>query len=134
MKRTLGIMIFVVSFSLIAASAHAGLIDYNRKNKKYQKNASTAPKETPKAAVKAATQKAAQADHKVANRLEDAYDSNHDGYLQKAESNELLANVVGVVEKKGSLKVDSDLLKKFDVNNDGLIGTSEVAAIQAAMR
>lgn len=46
----------------------------------------------------------------------------------------ILQNVVATVDQKGSFIVNSDALKKYDKNSDGLIGKAEAKAIEADLR
>lgn len=68
-------------------------------------------------------------DPQVSNRVERLYDLNRDGILQKGEVSDFYRDVVSSVRNKGKFKVSSDLLKTFDVNNDGEIGRYEIGGL-----
>ena len=72
---------------------------------------------------------AVMGDPQVSNRVERLYDLNRDGILQKDEVADFYRDVVSSVRNKGKFKVSSDLLKTFDVNNDGEIGRYEVSGL-----
>lgn len=51
-----------------------------------------------------------------------------------AMNNVLLKEAAAAVNKNGSYKVNSQALKKYDANNDGMIGKAEAKAIEADIR
>ena len=57
---------------------------------------------------------------------ERTYDVNRDGKLQPAEVKIYLRGIIEIVEKKGGFTVNSDILKEYDKNKDGLISRIEV--------
>ena len=67
---------------------------------------------------------------KVQNRLEGYYDQNEDGVLQQSELQDFYSYIVATVERRGSMRVSSDILKPFDANADGKISSYEVRQIK----
>lgn len=67
---------------------------------------------------------------KVTNVVERRYDSNRDLKLQTFEVKILLRDVLDVVEDKGGYTVNSDILKEYDVNKDGLITRTEAVKLK----
>ncbi len=66
----------------------------------------------------------------VKNREDEKYDTNRDGWLQSAEVKVMLRDVLVNVDKKGLVKIESDVLKEYDVNKDGYIKPNEIARIR----
>lgn len=50
------------------------------------------------------------------------------------ETNAFLKEVVATVNKNGFYKVNSDLLKKYDKNKDGMISRAEAKMIESTLR
>lgn len=67
----------------------------------------------------------ARADFQVKSRVEELYDVNHDGNLQKDEVNTFLKDVISAVDRRGTFSVSSDILREYDKNKDGVISKTE---------
>ena len=67
----------------------------------------------------------------AATATEKRYDLNRDGVLQTAEAKIFLRDVIQVVDSKGGYTVDSDLLREYDKNRDGLISRTEIIDVKA---
>ena len=50
------------------------------------------------------------------------------------DTNAVLNDALAAVNKNGSTQVNSEILKKYDKNKDGMISKSEAKAIEADIR
>lgn len=66
----------------------------------------------------------------VKNQDEDRYDINRDGKLQTAEVKIYLRDVITEVMDKGSFNVNSNVVRAYDKNKDGVISKYEVEQIR----
>ena len=66
----------------------------------------------------------------VKNQDEDRYDINRDGKLQTAEVKIYLRDVIKEVMDKGGFRVNSNVLKAYDKNRDGVISKYELEQIR----
>ncbi len=124
MKKSMVVIgVFVLLGFVSSQVCFAQMINYNRRNK----NAASASKTPPAPAAPAAASMPAAA-------KEEAYGMNENKADQPAENNVLLKDVVAAVNKNGSYKVNSDVLKKYDKNNDGIISKAEAKALEADIR
>ena len=71
---------------------------------------------------------------KVTKKVEELYDLNGDGRLQKKEINEFFQEVYDAIRKKGHFIVISDLLKKYDKDRDGFIDKYEAKYLKKDIR
>jgi len=67
---------------------------------------------------------------RVNTALEAQYDKDNDGWLEPAESTELLKDRYALIKSKGKAKVDSVLEEEYDTNNDGMIDLSELSNLR----
>ncbi len=113
---------------LISSISQAGLIDYNRRNKRLgivsQKPAVVEKKVEEIKKLKLPLR------HEVSTRIDKIYDIDGDGYLQKEEMVEFLTDVISSVKRRGRYSVSSNLLKPFDKNKDGRITRSELKEME----
>ncbi len=63
--------------------------------------------------------------------VERRYDINRDGILQTAETKIFLRDVIDVIEAKGGYTINSDILKEYDKNKDGVISKIELPEIKS---
>ena len=138
MKKFILSISVVFTFMLIG-DAQAGLINYNRRNNTgtptgggYRRAAPAAKPAAPAPVKPVAAAPAAtiplwmQTPPQVKTAIERVYDVNRDGKLQPAEVKIYLRSVIETVDAKGGLTVNSDILKEYDKNKDGLISRIEV--------
>ena len=115
-KSIVVVGVFVLASVLGFQICSAQLIDYNRRNRNAPKD--TAPQPAP-AAPAAASKPAAPKEEAKRPPL---------------DTNAVLKDAVAAVYKKGSAKVNSAILKKYDKNKDGMISKAEAKAIEADIR
>jgi hypothetical protein len=133
MKKFILSLFVLTAFVLISVhQAQAGLINYNRRNNTgaptgggYKKPAATTAKATTTAPMW--MRRAPEA--KTAT--EKVYDINRDGLLQPSEVKIYLRSVAEVVDAKGGFTVNSDILKEYDKNHDGLISRIEIQDLKS---
>ncbi|MBF0521698.1 MAG: hypothetical protein HQL24_01435 [Candidatus Omnitrophica bacterium] len=70
----------------------------------------------------------------VSNFVEGRYDVNQDGKLQKDEIKAFFSDIVFAVERRGWIKINSPLLKIFDLDQDGRINRLESFEIKKSLR
>lgn len=120
---------FVFSSIFLSSIAEAGLINYNRRNGDVT-NAGAAPARTRSTSYgrrgPAWEARAPKAD----NRTEQRYDINKDGTLQPAEVRMFLREVVDFVESRGGMRINSEILREYDSNGDGVISQSELGQMR----
>ena len=133
------VLIFSLLISpLMIQTAQAGLIDYDRKKRRQQKSNVAAPTSgratvpTKPAAAKPAAI-VAKEPIKIQNNSERVYDANKDGFLQEAERQRFLKDVLATIGEIGEFKVNSDVVQAFDANKDGEISLNEAQAIQRSL-
>ena len=109
--------------SLYMMNVSAGLIDYERLNRikaqregKVMQDSSGKEKDLPNWM---------KIEPKASSRVEQAYDVNRDGKLQTAEVKVYLREVLDVIDEKGGYTIDSNILKEYDKNKDGVISRYE---------
>ena len=109
--------------SLYMMNVSAGLIDYERLNRikarregKVMQDSSGREKDLPKWM---------KVEPKVSSKTEKAYDVNRDGKLQTAEVKVYLREVLNTIDDKGGYAIDSNILKEYDKNKDGVISRYE---------
>lgn len=113
MKKSIAVIgVFVLLGFVASQVCFAQMINYNRRNK----NAALTSKAPPAPATPAAPSMPAAAKEEV------------------AMNNVVLEDVVAAVNQNGYYKVNSDLLKKYDENNDGMISRAEAEMIEADIR
>jgi hypothetical protein len=81
-------------------------------------------------------EKAWEAKHrnKVNTSVEKKYDANADGWLEPAETREMLKDKQALIETSGKAKVDSPIEAEYDANKDGVIDSVEAVALKAAIQ
>ena len=134
-KLILSISVVATCVFMLISNAQAGLINYKRRE-----GATPAPagggykKPAPAAKAAAAAAPAApmwmQNAPEVKTAAERVYDINRDGKLQPAEVKIFLRSVAEVVDAKGGFTVNSDILKEYDKNHDGLISRTEIVDLK----
>ena len=124
----LSVLIFVVT-----PDGYAQLIDWSRRQGTPPAAPASAPVRqravsTPSQPTVAPTRQPGwlQTAPSVSSRTDRRYDVNRDGKLQSAEIKVFLRDVIDQISRRGSYKVDSQLLEEYDKNNDGIIDRSEV--------
>ena len=117
------VAIFFSSYTFVS-TALAGLVNYQRRNGVASKAAASKGDPAPIVAKWMSVLPLAQ------SATEKKYDVNVDGKLQTAEVKIFLRDVINVVDAKGGYAVDSDILKEYDKNKDGVINRYEVAIIK----
>jgi len=128
MKRTGYVVLVTILLSAFGAgTVQAQMINYERRNKNLGKATAPAP------AAKPYTPPAAMSPM-VNNSTERRYDANRDGRLQTSEMKRFLADVLLQVQRSGRYVIDSDLLKKYDANGDGIIGRYELNSLREDSR
>ncbi len=150
MRKTIFLLSFVLGVIFLTSLADAQLINYNRRSKEAvtpaQEKTAPAPVKVKKvqrkekkarygrtAKVEKKTKQTINvldANPKVSSRIERIYDVNQDGSLQRDEVSEFLKDVVSSVERRGEFSARSELLKKFDNDEDGLISRAEIPGIK----
>ncbi len=129
----LGFLIFLSGYFL--TSSRAGLIDYERINRiKYGKPAGVQDAKGGSAKEVDDFPQWLKVEVQVTSETERRYDANGDGKLQSAEAKVFLREVLGQVKEKGGYTVNSDILKEYDKNKDGLISRLEAEAIKLYVR
>jgi hypothetical protein len=123
MKKFLSLSVCAACLLLFICEAQAGLINYQRRNKGGAPVRAGARAAVPAAPVGPAWIATPPA---VKNSVEKAYDVNRDGKLQPAEVKIYLRGVIETIESKGGFTINSDILKEYDKNKDGLISRSEL--------
>jgi len=127
----------------------AGMIDYNRRAKRaaasevisqpattqsiqktQEKTTSRYNRYSKKTEKKSDINQLLASKPEVSNRIERLYDVNRDGLLQEDEVLEYLKGVVTTIDRRGRFTVGSNILKKFDRNNDGSISKYEVQSLK----
>ena len=137
MRKTFVLLMALVMLTVVFAQAgQAQLINYNRRQKKPPAAQAASP-----AASTYATPVAAKKmplwmtkEPKVANRYERLYDIDRSGTLSAAEAKELLGDVISDVNRRGQVRISSNILKEYDINKDGKISTYEVSRIAFDLR
>ena len=110
----------------------AGLIDYERLNKiKAQKAAQQAKEQKPAEDLRP---KWMIAEPVVKTEMERRYDINRDGKLQLAEVKIYLRDTLDVINEKGGITINSEILKEYDKNKDGVISKYESTKIKDLVR
>jgi hypothetical protein len=69
---------------------------------------------------------------RVNTPLEQKYDANQDGVLERAEARQMIKDRYELIKTKGKAKVDTAIEKQYDANNDGVLDATEAAAMNAA--
>ena len=130
----------LVALGLIAQSAQAQLINYERRAKRQKAVvAATTPTIASSSSryqrsYDAEVAKVSPSWPKVSNRVERVYDINRDGWLQQDEVNQFLSYVVESAERGGRVAVTSAILKPFDKNRDERISRYEARDIKKSLR
>lgn len=128
-KIILTITIGVVIIFLILGHCHAGLIDYRR----LQQNAEQQQAEDPDA-PQPTIPSWVTTTPMVKSKTEQKYDTNRDGKLQTAETTIFLRDVLDIIDDKGGYPIDSDILKPYDKNKDGIINRFEAKVLSGEVR
>ena len=127
---------FMLSVALImtitfCSLAHAGLINYKRRG-----TGGAAPtgggynRPAPQAAAPATGPSWKRQSPRAETADEKKYDINRDGLLQTAEIKIYLRDVIDGIAQKGGYTVDSNILKEYDKNKDGVISAYELPEIR----
>lgn len=148
MKKQIRIMAgLILTVLFVANVCYAGLINYDRRNRNLQRAADapatpapvpvptrTAPGWSAKKDVAVTVPKWMVTAPRVSNRFERRYDANKDRRLQVAEVKRFLSDVIKEVENDGRYKVNSDILKIYDTNRDGVIRRYELGPMRKDLR
>jgi len=139
MKKSLTSIVTLAVVLGMVSVASAGLVNYDRKAKKA---GLTPPATTVKpAAVKAPAPKVSvpaavssvpawlKTPQAVQNELQQKSDMNGDGKLQTFETKMYLRDVIDSVNANGKVPADTNILKAYDANKDGMIEASELPKI-----
>ncbi|OGX08184.1 MAG: hypothetical protein A2Z88_03325 [Omnitrophica WOR_2 bacterium GWA2_47_8] len=130
-KKILATVTFFLLIFFIAETCHAGLINYQRRNRRGGAPAPAGGKASPAAApVQKTMAKWMQILPSVTNQNEQRYDVNNDGKLQTAEVKTYLRDVLNVIDSKGGFTVNSEILKEYDKNKDGLVTREEARLLR----
>lgn len=125
-------LLALLSLSLYIGTAFSGLIDYERLNRiKAQRQGQNLPGKDGK---EKDLPKWMKVEPKVSSKVERAYDVNRDGKLQTAEVKIFLREVLADIDEKGGYTVDSDILKEYDKNRDGVISRYEADELGTFVR
>lgn len=123
---------FILSLSVCAAcllmsifDAQAGLINYGRRNNPGAPAPARGGAQA-KAVAPAAVPAWMKTPPGVKNAAEKVYDVNRDGKLQPAEVKIYLRSVIETIESKGGFTINSDVLREYDKNRDGVISRYEL--------
>lgn len=134
-KKILFLVVLVV-VALFATESFAQMINYDRLNKRR----GTTPPTPPKTGTLQAQSSQATlptwlvTPPKVTSKIEESYDINRDKKLQSSEIKMFLRDVVDEINDKGGYTVNSDLLKQFDKNKDGIVSRLELPELQKLVR
>lgn len=125
MKRViLSLSVCAACLLMFIYDANAGLINYDRRNKPgVAPSRGGAPARVPAPVVVPAWMKTPPG---VKNAAEKVYDVNRDGKLQPAEVKIYLRSVIETIESKGGFTINSDILREYDKNRDGVISRYEL--------
>ena len=122
----------------VVGNSFAGLIDYNRLQKQGKALPTGGRAKAKAAAPTAPTQDTRpgwmKTEPKVTSKVEQPYDSNNDGKLQTAEVKIFLRDVLDQINEKGGYTINSDILKEYDKNKDGVISRYEAQDITNTVR
>lgn len=66
---------------------------------------------------------------KVSNAVEAKYDKNGNGWLEPAETREMLKDKYELIKTNGKAKVDTPTEAEYDTNKDGIIDAKEAEAM-----
>ncbi|MCX5709005.1 MAG: hypothetical protein NTY14_08595 [Candidatus Omnitrophica bacterium] len=69
---------------------------------------------------------------RVNTALEQKYDANQDGVLERAEAKQMIKDRYELIKTQGKAKVDTAIEAQYDANNDGVLDATEAAAMNAA--
>lgn len=136
-KFWLSLGLIILLLGIFLRNGRAGLIDYERINRIKYGRPEGAQSSTAKGGSPNESDDFPQwlkVEPKVTNDIERQYDVNDDGKLQSAEMKVFLREVLDQIDKKGGYTVNSDALKEYDKNKDGLISRLEADAIKAYVR
>lgn len=123
MKRTTTFLTLFLLLALIAAgTSSAGLVNYNRRNR----NAGAAPQTVTESSVKTYKGTGGQA---VKSLTDKKFDVNRNDTLEPSEIRAMLNSIVREVGSKGEARVESDAVRVYDRNGDGVISTTELSKI-----
>ncbi|MDD3375622.1 MAG: hypothetical protein PHY73_07885 [Candidatus Omnitrophica bacterium] len=129
MKRKFFILlmlcVFVFAFCL---DSFAGLIDWERRNRYLKERQQESGAEV--TVGEEALPKWMKQEPRVTTREEKRYDSNRDGRFQPAESKVYLRRIVQIVDRGGKVIAQSEILKEYDKNKDGVITSFELKEIK----
>jgi hypothetical protein len=139
MKKVLGTIGLVMVFAMVAQTVHAGMINYDRKSRRQGNTSVTSTTRTSDETMSTSDDMGSSTETKTSSwksgpvkvryKSEELFDFNSDGYLQRAEGIAYLQDVVRQVQTKGVLRINSDILKEYDANNDGSIDRTESKTI-----
>jgi hypothetical protein len=129
-KLILSLAVYAACLLTFVYQAQAGLINYERRNKSTpaaaRKTGAYPSRPTAAAPVEVPMAAWLKTPPGVKNAAEKAYDVNRDGKLQSAEVKIYLRDVIKVIESKGGFTINSDVLKEYDKNRDGVISRFEL--------
>ncbi len=123
----------VLSLSF-AGSACAGLINYERVNRIKAGRPASSPTATAAEKASADLPGWMKTMPNAVSAAEKTFDVNRDGKLQTAEVKVYLRDVLDTIKEKGGYTIDSDVLKEYDRNRDGVISRYESGALSEFTR
>jgi len=137
MKKTFILLMALVMLTVVFVQAgQAQLINYNRRQKKPPAARAAKPAASTYAAPAPAKKMPLwmTTEPKVSNRYEKLYDTDRNGRLDDREAKELLADVVSDVNRRGQVRISTNILREYDINKDGKISSYEVSRIAFDLR
>ncbi len=126
--RNLPLFLLAATVVVVFASANvclAQLVNYERRAKRQQIKAFAATGSVPAWVMNAP---------KVSSPDEKRYDVNNDGKLQTFEIKTFLRDTLDIVDQKGGVTINSDILKEYDKNHDGFISREEAKVVRQQVR
>ena len=132
MERTIGFIGVLILAAVLAFDAgYAQLIDYERlERRKTEKRSLFAQPPPAVSSMGEDVPEWIKETPAVTNQVEQRYDSNRDGKLQSFEVRIFLRDVLDTIDAKGGYTVNSDILKEYDINRDGIISVTEAKKIR----
>jgi len=126
------LLVMVMICLTLIPIAHAGMINYERRNRKLEQN------QTPAVSLEQQwrnqIKQALSSEPTAKSREEREFDFNRDGSLQREELIAFLNELIGNVEDNGSYYVRTELVKIFDKNKDDRITAEEADVIKQVIK
>lgn len=140
--------ILILVCLLFVQHTEAGMINYERRNKKLaekqakktpakvvpQQDAQTSIEPKQKRSLSKPTYtteknlitKIINSNPRVTTQIERMYDRNRDGRLNEKELQKIFDRIISTIERKGNYTLESDLLTELDKNKDGKLTRFEI--------